>query len=97
MSPIEGPDPLGYCMQFFSICLQRSPFYSTSRSLVQLLSMTAGGFDFGSLFRLSPDGESEEAEEIPYLAVSYILWVIFIILMPILLINLLVCIAISIY
>ena len=52
--------------------------------------MTAGDFSFDTVFRQSPSGESEEAEEIHYPLISIILWIVFVIVMPILFINLLV-------
>ena len=52
--------------------------------------MTTGELDFDSIFRQDPTGESDSAEEIPFPSVSYVLWIIFVI-MPILLTNMLVC------
>ena len=52
--------------------------------------MTVGELDFNSLFRQSPNGESESMEEIHYIVVSIIVWITFIVIMPILLINMLV-------
>ena len=70
--------------------IQRSPFSSAARSLVKIMAMTAGDFDFGGTFRLDPSGESDGAEEIPFPPISYIVWLLFVIIMPILLINMLV-------
>ena len=53
--------------------------------------MTAEDFDLDSLFRLDAAGGSDDAEEIPFPPVSYMLWIVFVIVMPILLINMLVC------
>ena len=55
--------------------------------------MTTGELDFDDLFRQSPNGESENENEIQFEAVSYILWIIFIVIMPILLTNMLVSFA----
>jgi len=52
--------------------------------------MTVGDFSFDTVFRQSPSGESEDAEEILFPIISYLLWIIFLIIMPILFINLLV-------
>ena len=52
--------------------------------------MTAEDFDFDSLFRLDSAGESDDAEQVPFPPVSYMLWIVFVIIMPILLINMLV-------
>ena len=56
------------------------------------MSMTAGDFDFDSIFRQDPAGESDDANDVPFIEISYILWIVFVILMPILLTNLLVCV-----
>ena len=52
--------------------------------------MTADDFDFDSLFRLDSAGESDDAEQVPFPPVSYMLWIVFVIVMPVLLINMLV-------
>ena len=54
------------------------------------MTMTTGEFDFDSIFRQDPTGESDSAEEIPFPPISYILWIVFVIIMPILLTNMLV-------
>ena len=54
--------------------------------------MTTGELDFDSIFRQDPAGGSDDAEEIPFPPISYMLWIVFIIIMPILLNNMLVCI-----
>ena len=54
------------------------------------MTMTTGEFDFDSIFRQDPVGESDDAEEIPFPQISYILWIGFVILMPVLLTNMLV-------
>ena len=58
--------------------------------MLKILSMTAGDFSFDTVFRQSPSGESESAQEILFPPISYILWIIFVILMPILFTNMLV-------
>ena len=55
------------------------------------MSMTAGDFDFDSIFRLDPTGGSDDAKEIPFPPISYMLWIVFVLIMPILLTNMLVC------
>ena len=54
------------------------------------MSMTTGEFDYSGIFRLAPSGADETFEDIPFPPVSYVLWILFIILMPILLTNMLV-------
>ena len=56
--------------------------------------MTTGEFEFDGIFRQSPEGTNEDLEEIPFPPVSVILWIVFIILMPILLTNLLVSVSV---
>ena len=63
-----------------------SAFENPARSMFKTITMTTGELDFDSLFQHgSPIGD-----QLPYLAASIIIWIIFIILMPILLTNLLV-------
>ena len=52
--------------------------------------MTTGEFEFDSIFRQDPSGGSDDIEEIPFLPISVILWIVFIVIMPILFTNLLV-------
>lgn len=54
--------------------------------------MTTGDFEYDSIFRQHSGGTApgEIIEEIPFPPVSNILWMIFLVLMPILLTNLLV-------
>ena len=78
--------------------LQRSPFYRVERALVKVMTMTTGELDFESLFRLSSgpsSGGDNATMDIPYLQVSAILWIIFLIMMPILYTNLLVSASIN--
>ena len=57
--------------------------------MLKILSMTAGDFSFDTVFHLSPSRESEDAEKILFPIISYLLWIIFLIIMPILFIILL--------
>ena len=52
--------------------------------------MTTGEFDFDSIFRQDPSGEGDDADEILFPRVAVILWMVFVILMPIILTNMLV-------
>ncbi len=54
------------------------------------MTMTTGEFEFDSIFRQDYTGESDDVEEIPFPEISYIIWIAFVILMPILLNNMLV-------
>lgn len=71
--------------------LQRSPFSDVPRSLLKVMTMTTGELDYDAIFRLDPSGGSDDAEEIRFPPISYILWIMFIILMPVILTNMLVC------
>ncbi len=59
---------------------------------MKLMAMTTGGLNFNSLFRLSTDREKsdEVPPELPFVGATHFLWIIFLVLMPILLSNLLV-------
>lgn len=57
--------------------------------------MSTGELDFDSIFRQDPAGGSDDAEEVPFPAISFMLWIVFIIIMPILLTNMLVCACIA--
>ena len=70
--------------------MQRSPFQNAGLAIAKVLSMTAGNFEYYDIFRRDASGERDNEKELTYLPVVYILWIVFIILMPILLNNLLV-------
>ena len=71
-------------------CIQRSPFSNVPRSLLKTMTMTTGELDYENIFRLNPAGESDGLSDIKYPPISYILWVLFIVLMPVILTNMLV-------
>lgn len=56
------------------------------------MTMTTGEFEYDAIFRQFPGGAEDgvTTEEIPFPEVSFLLWIIFLVLMPILLTNLLV-------
>lgn len=72
--------------------LQRSAFATPGRSIVTVLTMTTGDFEYDSIFRQHTEGTPPEEvpPDIPFPTSSYILWIFFLIFMPILLTNLLV-------
>lgn len=87
---------LSFYMAFFQPgdLFVRSPFSDPARSILKTMTMTTGEFEFDNIFQQTPGGASSVAEipgDIPFQVVSYLLWIIFLILMPILLTNLLVC------
>ncbi len=55
-----------------------------------MVTYSAGGSEYGSLFHLGTNVEDNELEAIHFPAVSYIFWIVFIIIMPILMNNMLV-------
>ena len=74
---------------FCSFQGERSAFSSPGRSLVKTMVMTTGEFDFDGIFFNSQD-DAEAGNDLFYPQIAYILWIVFIILMPIILTNLLV-------
>jgi len=68
---------------------ERSSFSSPGRSLVKTAVMTTGELDFDDIFFNSQD-DAEAGNDLFYPVIAYFLWIVFIIVMPILLSNLLV-------
>ena len=64
--------------------LQRSPFGAPFLSIVKTITMSQGEFDFDDNFALEPEGT------IAYPNTTFIIWLIFLVLMSLLLQNLLV-------
>ena len=54
--------------------------------MVKVITMTTGEFEYDTIFRQCNDSFCEE--ELTYLTASFILWIIFLIFMPILFTNL---------
>ena len=75
--------------QFHSL-FDNPPFTSPGRSILKTVAMVMGDLGYESFFRQPP---SDAVTEIPFPEISYILWIMFIILMPILFSNLLVIIS----
>ena len=73
--------------------MQSSPFATPGLSIIKAMTMAVGEMDFEEIYRLTSGGVSDIDEvptPIPYTGVSILLWIFFLILMPILLMNLLV-------
>ena len=64
---------------------QRNAFSNPGRAILKVMAMTTGELDYDELYH-----QQEGEEEIAFPEVSFLLWVTFLILMPILLSNLLV-------
>ena len=76
------------------ILFSRSPFADPARSILKTMTMITGELDFDAIFKQTPGGvltADDVPGQVPFPEVSYMLWIIFLILMPILLSNLLVC------
>ena len=68
-----------------SFILQRSAFSNPGHAIVKVITMTTGELDYDDNFH-----QQEGEEEIAFLPVASILWIIFLVLILILLDNLLV-------
>ena len=67
------------------IFVQRHAFIHPARALVKVMSMTTGELDYDDIFH-----HREGEEEIPFPLISFPLWIIFLVMMPVLLNNYLV-------
>ena len=54
------------------------------------MTMVTGEMDYESIFRQSSGGTVDQDPQLPFPEISYLLWVVFLIMIPILLNNLLV-------
>ena len=54
------------------------------------MTMTTGELGYEDIFRLDFSTDPGQVDEIAYLPISVILWIVFIVLMPVLLTNMLV-------
>ena len=70
------------CIKFI---LQRNAFSNPARAIVKVMTMTTGELDYDDIFH-----QQEGEEEIAFLPTSFILWIVFLVLIPVLLNNLLV-------
>ena len=80
---------LNYVYSCHSNCtssiLQRNAFSHPGRAIVKVMTMTTGELDYDEIFH-----QQEGEEELAFLPVSFILWIVFLVLIPVLLNNLLV-------
>ena len=67
-----------------------SPFSSTFTSLSKVMTMVTGEMDYESIFRQSSSGTTDPDPQLPFPEMSYLLWIVFLVMIPILLGNLLV-------
>ena len=54
------------------------------------MTMTTGELDYDAIFRLDPAGESDDLQEIEYPPISYVIWILFLVVMPVIFTNMLV-------
>uniref|UniRef100_A0A1X7V085 Ion transport domain-containing protein n=1 Tax=Amphimedon queenslandica TaxID=400682 RepID=A0A1X7V085_AMPQE len=73
----------------------RTPFMNSWRSIVKTMTMTTGEFEFDNTFRQTGSQSEAGSDDIQFPFASYVLWILFLILMPILFINLLVGLAVD--
>ena len=74
----------------FDPLFRQSPFSSVHNSLWKMMTMITGEMDYEGIFRQSSGGTEDQIPELPFPEISYLLWIIFLIMVPILLNNLLV-------
>ena len=67
-----------------------SPFSSIYNSLWKMMTVVTGEMDYESIFHQSSSGTTDPDPPLPFPQVSYALWIIFLIMIPILLNNMLV-------
>ena len=68
----------------------RSPFSSMFTSLWKVMTMITGEMDYESIFRQSSSGTTDPDPPLPFPEISHLLWIVFLVMIPILLGNLLV-------
>ena len=83
---------LTFYMSFrqFQSLFERSPFANPFHSVWKTVAMSIGELEYDDLFHQPTGGSAAVVPSIPFPEISYMLWIIFIILMPILFTNLLV-------
>ena len=72
---------------------EKSPFATPFHALWKTFTMTTGEVDYNSLFRQPSEGSPDlkDIPDLPFPEISFILWIAFLVLIPILFTNLLVC------
>ena len=74
----------------FHLLFNHSPFANPFHSIWKTVAMSIGELGYDELFRQPTGGSTEEILSLPFPEISYILWITFVVLMPILFGNLLV-------
>ncbi|KAL8579599.1 hypothetical protein ACOMHN_025552 [Nucella lapillus] len=79
---------IAFALSFYAVLQQQVPFSNVPKALMKTSVMMIGEFDFDTIF-------NDSSNRIDYAAVSYILFIAFLIVMSILLMNLLVGLAVD--
>ena len=77
-------------MAFFYPGLPFAPLATPELSVLTSLAYITGAADFNGVFALPDERSSEKRVQIPFAPISVILWITFVIVMVVLLINMLV-------
>ncbi|XP_070189192.1 transient receptor potential cation channel subfamily A member 1 homolog isoform X2 [Littorina saxatilis] len=80
---------VAFAMAFYTVLQQQDPFTNVPKSLIKTSVMMIGEFEFDAIFN------TPEENRVLYVTVSYIIFVAFLIIMSILLMNLLVGLAVD--
>ena len=72
---------------------EKSPFATPFHALWKTFTMTTGEVDYNNLFRQPSEGSPnlKDTPDLPFPEISFVLWIAFLVLVPILFTNLLVC------
>ena len=73
----------------------RSPFATPFTSIWKTMTMATGELGYDNIFHQFTDNSMSDAPDIPFPAISYAMWIIFLVLMPVLFTNLLVSLTYS--
>ena len=76
--------------QFNNQRYSASPFADPLNSIFKTMTMMTGEMDYESIFRRSSEGSEDSIPGLPFPIISYMMWIIFLIMIPILLSNMLV-------
>ena len=81
---------IAFYMAFYDPSIDFAPFSNPGRSILSVLTYISSGLDYNGLFSYSHQSISEEEHrQLPFLPASVLLWITFLIIMIILLINML--------
>ena len=82
---------LAFYMAFFQPGMNFTPLSNPGQSILSVMSYIVGAVDYNGLFSLSHENLSKDEHlEVAYLPISILLWIVFLVIMVILLVNMLV-------